>query len=98
MSAMARPMHRTATSASSPAATRNRDPVRSCYRTEILPLWAPCAPAVSPRGGGVPGMNGAFGAHAGGRARRRVVPCPTAEAGIGGGVGACSGVAGAAEV
>jgi hypothetical protein len=43
-------------------------------------------------------MNGAFGAHAGGRARRRVVPCPTAEAGIGGGVGACSGVAGAAEV
>ena len=38
------------------------------YRIEILPLWAPWAPAVSPLGGGVPGMNGAFTAYAGGRA------------------------------
>ena len=41
-------------------------------------------------------MNGAFGAHAGGRAKRRVVPCPTTAAGIGAGVGAGPGAAGAA--
>ena len=48
------------------------------YRIEILPLWAPCAPAVSFFGGGVPGMNGWCRACAAGRALRRVTPCPTA--------------------
>ncbi len=66
------------------------------YRIEILPLWAPWAPAVSCLGGGVPGMNGAFGAYAGGRARRRVTPCPTAlSAGFAASTGA--GAAGAAS-
>jgi hypothetical protein len=41
-------------------------------------------------------MNGAFAAHAGGRAKRRVVPCPTPAAGIGAGVGAGPGAADAA--
>jgi len=49
----------------------------SVYRIEILPLWAPWAPAVSRVGGGVPGMNGAVGPYAGARAMRRVTPCPT---------------------
>src|SRR4051812_4271853 len=55
----------------------------SAYRIEILPLWAPWAPAVSPLGGGVPGINGAFAPYTGRRAIRRVTPCPTtAPAGI----------------
>jgi len=41
-------------------------------------------------------MNGAFVAYAGGRAKRRVVPCPTTAAGIGAVVGAGPGAAGAA--
>ncbi|MDX6682069.1 MAG: hypothetical protein QOG94_2108 [Solirubrobacteraceae bacterium] len=67
----------------------------SAQRIEILPLWAPWAPAVSPLGGGVPGMNGAFGAYAGGRAMRRVTPCPTTpSAGIAGcGAAAAAGAA-----
>ena len=65
------------------------------YPTEILPLWAPWAPAVSPFGGGVPGMNGAFAAYAGGRAMRRVTPCPTApSAGIAASGGAAAAGAG----
>ena len=39
----------------------------------MRPLWAPWAPAVSPLGGGVPGMNGVGLVYA----LRRVTPCPT---------------------
>jgi hypothetical protein len=69
------------------------------YRIEIRPLWAPWAPAVSRVGGGVPGMNGAFTAYAGGRASSRVTPCPTLPAGIAatGGAGAAAGAAGASD-
>jgi hypothetical protein len=68
----------------------------SAYRIEILPLWAPWAPAVSCFGGGVPGMNGAYTAYADGRAMRRVTPCPTAlSAGIAASAGAAA--AGAAS-
>lgn len=63
------------------------------YRIEILPLWAPWAPAVSRFGGGVPGMNGAFAAYAGGRAMSRVTPCPTPPSA---GIAASGAAAGAA--
>jgi hypothetical protein len=65
----------------SPSATPRQEaqaPVGlSAYRIEILPLWAPWAPAVSCLGGGVPGINGAFAPYTGRRAIRRVTPCPT---------------------
>jgi hypothetical protein len=83
---------RTAASASG---ARNKVAELSAYRIEIRPLWAPWAPAVSRVGGGVPGMNGWSKACAGGRALRRVTPCPTAvSAGIAASAGA--GAAGAA--
>src|SRR5687767_5882766 len=73
---------------------------RGAQRIEILPLWAPCAPAVSPLGGGAPGTNTALTPNLGARATRRVTPCPTTPAGrsaTGGGapaaVGAAAGVA-----